>query len=89
MDLCATMGDFLRWSGWPETLAEAGISLTVAAATSYLRANDPMRICYAQKITVVVLDSQLKRANMDGGSELTIDNWVSVACKEKPTVQFW
>ncbi len=42
-----TMGDFLRGSGWPEVLAEAGIALTVAAATSYLRANDPMRTRYA------------------------------------------
>ncbi len=89
MALWATMGDFLRGSGWPEVLAEAGIALTVAAAISYLRANDPMRTRYAHQITVVVLDSLLKRAYEDGGSEMTFDDWVSVACKEKPTVQFW
>uniref|UniRef100_UPI00358F24FE uncharacterized protein n=1 Tax=Myxine glutinosa TaxID=7769 RepID=UPI00358F24FE len=89
MALWATMGDFLRGSGWPEAFAEAGIALTVAAATSYLRANDPMRTRYAHQITVVVLDSLLKRAYEDGGSEMTFDDWVSVACKEKPTVQFW
>lgn len=89
MALWATMGDFLRGSGWPEVLAEAGIALTEAAAISYLRANDPMRTRYAHQITVVVLDSLLKRAYEDGGSEMTFDDWVSVACKEKPTVQFW
>ncbi len=89
MALWATMGDFLRGSGWPEVLAEAGIALTEAATISYLRANDPMRTRYAHQITVVVLDSLLKRAYEDGGSEMTFDDWVSVACKEKPTVQFW
>ena len=71
------MGDFLRGSGWPEALAEAGITLTVAAATSYLRASDPMRTRHAHQITVVVV------------CEMTLDDWVSVACKQKPTVQFW
>ncbi len=89
MALWATMGDFLQGSGWPEVLAEAGIALTVAAAISYLRANDPMRIRYAHQITVMVLDSLLKRAYVDGGSEMIFDDWVSVACKEKPTVQFY
>ncbi len=89
MALWVTMGDFLLGSGWYEDLADAGIALTVAAAISYLRANDPMRTWYAHQITVVVLDSLLKRAYEDGGSEMTFDDWVSVACKEKPTVQFW
>ena len=71
MALWATMGDFLRGSGWPEALAEAGIALTVAAATSYLRANDPMRTWYAHQITAVVLDSLLKRAYEDDGIEIT------------------
>ena len=89
MALWATMGDFLRGSGWPEALAEAGIALTVPAAISYLKANDPMRTRYAHQITVVVLDYLLKLAYEDDESEMTFDNWVCVACKEKPTVQFW
>ncbi len=76
MALWATMGDFLQGSGWPEVLAEAGIALTVAAAISYLRANDPMRIRYAHQITVMVLDSLLKQAYEDSGNEMTFDDWV-------------
>ena len=75
------MGDFLRGSGWPEALAEAGIASTVVAAHSYLRANDLMRTRYAHQITVVVLDSLLKRAHEDSGAEKTFDDWISVACK--------
>ena len=78
MALWATIGDFLRGSGWPEVLAEAYITLPVAAATSYLRANDPMRTRYAHQITVVFIDSLLKRAYDDTGSEMTFDEWVSV-----------
>lgn len=88
MALWTTIGDFIRGSGWPEAVAEAGIAWTVTAATSYLRENGPMRIGYAHQVTVVVLDSLLKRAYEDSGSEMTFDDWFSVACKEKPTVQF-
>ena len=89
MALWATMGDLLRGSGWPEALAEAGITKTEAAATLFLKASDPMKTRYAHQVTVVVLDSLLKRAYEDCGLEITFDDWISMAYREKPTVQFW
>ena len=89
MALWATMGDLLRGSGWPETLTEAGIAKTEAAAISFLRASDPMRTRYGYQITVVVLDILLKWAHEHSGVEKTFEDWVMVASREQPTVQFW
>lgn len=89
MALWATMGDLLRGSGWTEALAEAGIAKTEAAANLFLKASDPMRTRYAHQVTVVLLDSLLKRAFENSNTESTFNDWVSVNCKEKPTVQFW
>ena len=89
MALWATMGDLLRGSGWPKILTEAGITKTEAAATSFLKASDTMRTRYAHQITVVVLDILLKRSYENSGSTVSFENWVSVASREKTTVQFW
>ena len=59
MALWSTMGDLLFGSGWPETLNEAGLVKTHAAATAFLTAFNPMRTRYANRVTVV-LNSLLK-----------------------------
>ena len=61
MALWSTMGDL--GSGWPETLNEAGLVKTHAAPTAFLKASNPMRTRYANRVTVV-LNSLLKRASV-------------------------
>lgn len=89
MALWAAMGDLLHGTGWAEALAEAGITKTEAASTLFLKQSDPMRTIYAHQVTIVVLDSLLKRAYEDCGLEITFDDWISMAYRETPTVQFW
>lgn len=89
MALWSTMGDLLSGSGWPEALAEGGIVKTKAAAATFLKATNVMRTRYAHQVTVVVLDSLLKRAHKDSGTELAFAEWVQVASEESPTFKFW
>jgi hypothetical protein len=89
MALWSTMGDLLRGSGWPEALKEAGLVKTEAAATAFLKASNVMRTRYAHQVTVVVLDSLLKRAYEDSGTEVAREDWVVVASQESPTFKFW
>eukprot|EP00745_Piridium_sociabile_P034704 TRINITY_DN5991_c0_g1_i13.p1 TRINITY_DN5991_c0_g1~~TRINITY_DN5991_c0_g1_i13.p1 ORF type:complete len:843 (-),score=177.10 TRINITY_DN5991_c0_g1_i13:511-3039(-) len=89
MALWSTMGDLLRGSGWPEVLKDAGLVKTEAAATAFLKASNAMRTRYAHQVTVVVLDSLLKRAFKDSGTELALEDWVTVASQESPTFTFW
>ena len=85
MALWSTMGDLLHGSGWPETLKEAGIVKTESAATAFLKASNVMRTRYAHQVTAVVLDSLLKRAYKDCGTEMTLEEWVIVASQGNPT----
>jgi len=89
MALWSTMGDLLRGSGWPEALKEAGLVKTEAAATSFLKASNAMRTRYAHQVTVVVLDTLLKRAYKDSGTEMALEEWVVLTSQESPTFQFW
>ena len=67
------MGNLLFGSGWPETLNEAGLVKTQEAATDFLNTSNPIRTRYAHQVTVVVLDSLLKRANEDSRSDMTLE----------------
>lgn len=87
MALWSTMGDLLRGSGWPETLKKAGLVKTEAAATAFLKASNVMRTRYAHQVTVMVLDSLLKRAYEDSGTEMALEDWV--ASEQSPTLKFW
>jgi len=89
MALWSTMGDLLRGSGWPEALKEAGLVKTESAATAFLKASNVMRTRYVHQVTVVVLEILLKRAYEHSGAEISLEDWVKVACKESPTFQFW
>ena len=89
MALWSTMGDLLHGSGWPETLKEAGIVKTESAATAFLKASNVMRTRYAHQVTAVVLDSLLKPAYKDCGTEMTLEEWVIVASQGNPTFKFW
>jgi hypothetical protein len=89
MALWSTMGDLLLGSGWPETLNEARLVKTQAAATAFLKASNPMRTRYAHQVTVVVLDSLLKRAYEDSGTNMILEDWAVVASQEHPTFKFW
>lgn len=89
MALWSTMGDILRGSGWPEALVEAGIAKTEAAATSFLKAADPMRTRYAHQVTCVALDNLIRRAYEDSGIEKTFEVWISSTDRENPTRKFW
>jgi hypothetical protein len=62
---------------------------TPPVATDLLKASDPMRTSYAHQVTAVVLDSLLKRAYDDGGSDMTLEDWAVVASQESPTFKFW
>jgi len=83
MVLWSTMGDLLRWCGWPESLKEAGLVKSEAAALAFLKANNVMRTRYAHHVTVVVLNSLLKRAYEHS------DNWAVEASHSSPTFKFW
>ena len=84
-----TTGDLLRLSGWPETLKKSGLVKTEAAATDFLKAFNVMRTRYAHQVTVMVLDSLLKRAYEDSGTEIAVEDWVVVASQQSPTFKFW
>ncbi len=88
MALWSTMGDLLHGSGWPETLKKAGLVKTEAAATAFLKASNAMRTRYAHQVTVMVLDSLLKRAYEDSGTEMALEDWVVVASQQSPTFKF-
>ena len=89
MALWSTMGDLLRGSGWPETLKKAGQVKTEAAVTAFLKASNVMRTRYAHQVTVIVLDSLLKRAYEDSGTEMSLEDWIVVASQQSPTFKFW
>ena len=72
MALWSTMGDLLFGSGWPETMNEAGLVKTQEAATVFLKTSNPIR--YSHQVTVVVLDSLLKRAYEDNGTDMTLED---------------
>lgn len=72
MALWSTMGYLLRGSGWPEAMKDAGVVKTDAAAAAFPKATNVMRPRYAHQVTVVVLDSLLKRVYKDHGSEVTL-----------------
>lgn len=83
------MGDLLRGSGWPETLTKAGLVKTEAAATAFLKASNAMKTRYAHQVTLLVLDSLLKRAYKNSGTKRTLEDWVMAASKESPIFKFW
>ena len=83
------MVDLLFGSGWPETLNEAGLVKTHTAATAFRKASNPVRTRYANRGTVVVLNSLLKRAYEDSGTDMTLAEWAMVASQESPTFKFW
>ena len=89
MAFWSTMEDLLRESGWPETLKNAGIVKTEAAATAFLKASNVMRTRYAHQVTVMVLDSLLKRAYEDSGTEMAVEDWVVVTSQQSSTFKFW
>lgn len=89
MALWSTMGDLLHGSGWPETLKKAGLVKTEAAATAFLKASNAMRTRYAHQVTLVVLDSLLKRAYEDSGKKMALEDWVVEASQQSPTFKFW
>jgi len=89
MALWSTMGDLMRGSGWPEALKESGLVKTEAAATAFLKASNVMRTRYAHQVTVVVLDSLLKRAYEQSGTDMAIDDWTMKTSQASPTFKFW
>ena len=88
MALWSTIGDLLFGSRWSETLNEAGLVKTHAAATAFLKASNPMRTRYANRVTVV-LNSLLKRAYEDSGTDMTLDDWAVVDSQESIMFKFW
>ena len=48
-----------------------------------------MRTRYAHQITVMVLDSLLKQAYKDSGTEIAVEDWVVVAPQQSPMLKFW
>ena len=89
MALWSTMGGLLRGSRWPETLKTAGLLKTEAAATAFLKAFNVMRTRYAHQVSVMVLDSLLKRAYEDSGTEMADEDWGVLASQQSPTFKFW
>lgn len=89
MALWSTMGELLRGSGWPETLKKSGLVKTEAAATAFLKASNVMRTRYAHQVTVTVLDSLLKRAYKDSGTDMALEDWVVIVSQQSPTFKFW
>ena len=62
---------------------------TEAAATVFLKAFNVMRTRYAHQVTVMVLDSLLKRGYEDSGTEMAVEDWVVVASQQSSTFKFW
>jgi len=89
MALWSTMRDLLRGCGWPESLKEAGLVKAEAAALAFLKETNVMRTRYAHQVTVVVLNSLLKRAYEHSGTHLAFDDWAVEASHSSPTFKFW
>ena len=74
MALWSTMGALLFGSGWQKTLNEAGLVKTQEAAIAFMKTSNPIRTRYSHQVTVVVLDSLLKRAYENSGTDMTLEN---------------
>ena len=85
MALWSTIGDLLPESGWPESLKEAGIVNSLAAAMSFLKASNVMRTRYVHQVTYMVLNILGRQAYSESGTSVDIGEWISNLSKEYPS----
>ena len=88
MALWSTTEDLLRESGWPETIKNWA-SQGRGSSNSFSEAPNVMTTRYAHQVNVVVLDSLLKRAYKDSGTEMALEDWVVLVSYQSPTFKFW
>ena len=89
MALWSTLGGLLPGSGWPESLKEAGIVNSLAAATSFMKASNVMRTRYVHQVTYMVMNILRRQAYAESGKSVDIGEWISSMSKEYPTFKFW
>ena len=95
MNLLKLLGDWLRGSGWVESLVDAGIT-TSGRADAMLSASHVTRTRYAHQVTAGTLHILQKRAYQQylnrisvHEKALTFDEWHCLQCREQPQFKYW